>query len=110
MNCNAFAGVPVFRSLRSRQPAVLQQMISRLERNDLRWTTLPQLRRVAQAVHCTSRIKFVDARGKRHGSQQVQLPDQDLRSSGRLSRTLDSPVWSRGGQAVGRCQPWRMAM
>src|SRR5579859_2255578 len=36
------------------------------------------------------------------------LEYQDLRSSGRLSCTLDSPIWSRGGQAVGRCQPWRM--
>lgn len=34
--------------------------IRRLERNDLRWSTLAQLRRVARSVHCTLRIDFVD--------------------------------------------------
>lgn len=34
--------------------------IRRLERDDLRWSTLDQLWRVARSVHCTLRIEFVD--------------------------------------------------
>ena len=34
--------------------------IRRLERDDLRWSTLDQLRRVARSVHCILCIEFVD--------------------------------------------------
>ena len=45
----------------SAKSKVSETTIRRLERSDLRWATVAQLRRVARAVHYTVRIDFVDA-------------------------------------------------